>query len=327
VAENGTEDPAGLVAARGVAGRYHVARYVGRTSAAWVYRAIHTGLAVPCFLKLADLESGQIPERLRREARAAAAARHPALLRVLDAGTWEGRLAYVAQEWTDGPTLRAIVERGSVVSVPELVALALDILDGLDALHAKGIVVRALEPERIFVRETPERREAKLFDLSRAHFTAEGGPPPVAERAREGANGIVVQSARYLSPEELLEAPIDPRADLYSFGLVLHELLTGEFPYANRGTPTGWVVAHLKDLPRPLELDPERGHMPEDLPAIIRKLLAKKPEDRFESAAATRRALEDVVVPDLLRYATPQGQRVLDAWRNRVRIGMPKPPR
>jgi serine/threonine-protein kinase len=313
-------DPASLVATRGFAGRYHVARYVGRTSAAWVYRAIHTGLAVPCFLKVAEKdEQGQLPERLRREARAAAAVRHPALLRVLDAGTHES-FGYVAQEWTDGPTLRQVIERGAVVTVPELILLALDLLDGLEALHKKGILARSLEPERIFVRELPERREAKIFDLSRAYFVAEGGAAPIAERVRASAMGIVVQSARYLSPEEIREEPPDARSDLYSFGLVLYELLTGEFPFATTGSPTSFIVAHLRDVPRPLELPPERTTA--DLASIIRRLLAKRREDRFESALATRRAIEDQVVPDLIRYQTKEGQRVLDAWRSRVRLGI-----
>src|SRR5581483_9736151 len=179
--------------------------------------------AAPCFLKFAELDEGQVPERLRREARAAAAARHPAILRVLDAGTWSG-LGYVAQEWTDGPTLRGVIQRGAVVTVPELIALALQLLEALDALHAKGILARAFEPEPIFVRELADRREPKLFDLSRAYFLADGGPPPVGERVRRGATGIHVKSARYLAPEEIREAPPDPRSDLYSFGLLLYEL-------------------------------------------------------------------------------------------------------
>jgi len=318
--ENGT-DPLGLVAARGVAGRYHIVSYLGQTSAAFVYRAIHTGLAAPCFLKLAELDDGQVPERLRREARAAAAVRHPAILRVLDAGAWEG-FGYVAQEWTDGPTLRAVIQRGAVVSVPELVALGLQLLEALGALHARGVLARALEPERLFVRELTERRELKIFDLSRAYFLAEGGPPPVGERVRRGATGIHVKSARYLSPEEIREAPPDARSDLYSFGLVLYEMLTGDFPYSTAGGPGALIVAHLRELPRPLELPKERGPIPADLPAIIRRLLAKDPADRFASADAARRAIEDVVVPDLVRYATASGQRVLEAWRKRVRSGL-----
>ena len=103
-------------------------------------------------------------------------------------------------------------------------------------------------------------------------------------------------------------------------------MLTGEFPYAVRGTsPTQYIVSHLRDLPRPLALPPERGHAPDDLSAIIRKLLAKKPEDRFASAEATRRALEDTVIPDLLRHAgTGSGSRVLNGWRSRVRSGILK---
>jgi serine/threonine-protein kinase len=316
-------DPAGIVATR-FAQRYYVVSHVGQTSAAWVYRAIHTGLGVPCFLKIADVEpaaEGGIPERLRREARAAATVRHPALLRALDAGVADG-FAYLAQEWTDGATLRSVIALGAAVSVTDLLAIAIELLEVLEAIHRRGIVLRALEPERIFVHEKNGRREPKLFDLSRAHFAGDGGGPPVAERTRRGLAGIVVQSARYLSPEEIREAEPDPRSDLYSFGLLLYELLTGEFPYAERGGgATSYLVSHLREIPRPLALPPERGRVPEDLPGIIRRLLAKKPEDRFESAEAARRAIEDVVVPDLIRYATPGGQRVLEAWRKRVRSG------
>jgi serine/threonine-protein kinase len=313
-------DPADLTGER-VANRYHVVSYLGQTSAAWVYRAIHTGLAAPCFLKVAELDpaaEGGIPERLRREARVAASVRHPALLRVLDAGTWNDR-AYLAQEWTDGPSLRQVIARGNVVRVPELLALSLEILAAVEALHRRGILVRAFEPERIFVRELADRREPKLFDLSRAFFMGETSKP-IAERARRGATGVVVQSARYLSPEEILERTPDPRADLYSFGLLLYELVTGEFPYVDRKSPASYIVAHLREVPRPIELPPEGG-VPQDLPAIVRRLLAKRPEDRFESAEAARRALEDVVVPDLIRYATANGQKVLEAWRRRVQMG------
>jgi serine/threonine-protein kinase len=322
-------DPMGLQGAREVAGRYHVIKCIGQTSAAWVYRAIHTGLSVPCFLKVSEADpqaQGGVPERLRREARASASVRHPSLLRVYDAGVWEGR-AYLAQEWVEGPSLRALINRGPVVTVSETLALAIDLLDGISSLHRRGIVVRALEPERIFVKEAGERREPKLFDLSRTHFVGESGPPPAAERthASKSGAGIVVQSARYLSPEEIKEQAPDPRSDLYSYGLVLYEMLTGEFPYATKSTgPTQYIVAHLREVPRPLALPPERGSLPEDLPGIIRRFLAKKPEDRFETAEAARRALEDTVVPDLVRHAGAGGQRILDAWRTRVRQGLLK---
>jgi serine/threonine protein kinase len=322
-------DPGGLSGARLANGKYVVLDYLGRTSAAHVYKAIHQLLSVPCFLKAADVDPSMpdgVPDRLRREARATASVRHTGVLRVLDAGVSEGR-AYLTQEWADGPSLRSIIEQYRVMSVPDLITIGIELLDALCVLHKRGVIVRAFEPERIFIRTGAQRPTPAFFDLSRAVVVGqETGPPPTqAERTKRGT-GYVIRSARYLSPEEITEQPPDVRSDLYSYGLLLYELVSGEFPYpaAMRGkSPQAFIVSHLRDIPRPMELPASRG-VPEDLPGVIARLLAKKPEDRFQTAEQAKRAIEDIVVPDMLRHSSRAGQRVLDAWRNRVKLGIAK---
>jgi serine/threonine-protein kinase len=318
------KDPIGLSGMRLAGGKYVVCEYVGRTSAAWVYKAIHQLLSIPCFLKAAEVDPNAqdgVPERLRREARATAAIRHQGVLRVIDAGISEGR-AYLTQEWAEGPSLRSIIDQHRVMSVPDLIAIGLELLDAVAACHKRNVVVRAFEPERIFIRTTGARPVPAFFDLSRAVIVGESGPAPThAERTRRGM-GYVIKNARYVSPEEITEQPPDPRSDLYSFGVLLYELVTGEFPYATKGkSQQVYLVSHLRDVPRPIEL-PRSSGVPQDLNGVIAKLLAKKPEDRFPTAEAAKHALEDTVVPDLLRHSTRAGQRVLEAWKSRVKLGL-----
>ena len=313
------QDPLGLFGSR-LAGRLAVVRYLGQTSAAHIYRVIHTMMDCPCFLKIVELDPSAedgIPVRLRREAKAASAANHAAVLKTMDAGT-DGEFAYLAQEWSDGPSLRALIDRGSDVPVPELLGLGLQLLDALCALHRQGIVLRAFDPLRILVPTRGGQSDIKLFDLSRLAYV---GEEPQEERGgrKESQHGFKLRSSRYMAPEEIREEPADPRSDLYSFGVLLFEMLTGEYPYATRGRgPMAYMASHLRDQPREL-VTPE---VPRDLPAILRRLLAKEPNERFQTAEAARRAIEDVVVPDLMRFSTPSERHVLEAWRKRVRNGL-----
>ncbi|HBP19509.1 MAG TPA: hypothetical protein DEA08_17180 [Planctomycetes bacterium] len=310
---SGDDDPLGIFG-RTIAGRFAVVRYLGSTSVAHIYRAVHTLMEQPCFLKIAPAD--EVPESLKREAQSTARANHASVLRMFDAGLKDG-FAYLAQEWSNGPNLRAIMNRGSDVSIPDLLDLALQLLDALVALHGMGICLRAFDPERILVPSRNGRPQLRLFDLSRISMVGEQLAREKAEESRH-PTGFKVRSTRYMAPEEIRELPAQPTSDLYSFGVLLCEMITGEYPYQPRGKgPTSYVVSHLRDDVRPVVF--EKPAIPQDLPGIVMRLLTKDPEQRFASAEECRRALEDVIVPDMVRLNTPAKRHTLEAWRSRVR--------
>jgi serine/threonine-protein kinase len=315
------QDPLNLFGST-VGGRFAVVRYLGRTSVAYIYRVVHMLMERPCFLKVCDAEPTApegIPPALRREAQVTATSRNAALLRLLDAGV-TGNFAYMTQEWSDGPNLRSIIDQTATLSVPDLLAIGMQLVDALCDLHRHGVVLRAFDPERILVPPRAGKPWLRLFDLSRIAWVGEKAPGESLEKSKR-ATGFAIRSTRYMAPDEIREVPADPRSDIYSLGVLLYEMLTGEYPYATRGQgPGAYVVSHLRDAPRPLDAGPRE--LPRDLPEIIGRMLAKSPEDRFETAEAARRALEDVVVPDLVRLNTPGDRHVLEAWRRRVKVGL-----
>lgn len=313
-------DPLGLFG-QTIAGRFVVVRYLGRTSVAHIYRAVHTMMEQPCFLKITEADASTpdgIPPSLRREAQTAANLNHASVLRLFDAGMKDG-YAYLAQQWSDGPNLRAIMGRGADISVPDLIDIGLQLLDAVCALHRSGVVLRAFDPERILTPASGGKPRLKLFDLSRIANIGESLSDPSRKKS---SSGFVVRSTRYMAPEEIREEPAEPRSDLYSFGVLLCEIITGQYPFAPKGSgPTAYVVSHLKDDVRPIVFE-GRQEIPQDLPGIIRRLMAKDPKDRYPSAEAARRALEDIIVPDVIRLNTPSDRHVLEAWRRKVQVGV-----
>src|SRR5690606_15750659 len=153
----------------------------------------------PCFLKVTardpDAPEG-IPPALRREGQVAATSRHPAILRLLDAGTSTGELAYMTQEWSDGPNLRAVIEQTATMSVPDLLAIGRQLLDALCDLHRHGVVLRAFDPERILVPARAGKPHLRLFDLSRIAWVGEKLSEAELERSKR-ATGFAVRSTRY----------------------------------------------------------------------------------------------------------------------------------
>ena len=236
-------------------------------------------------------ESSTDPDRLRRfeqEAKAAGALNHPNLVAVFDTGLHEGN-PYVVFELLDGVTLRQVV--GHAALPPrKAVDYAVQIAHGLAAAHEKGIVHRDLKPENLFV--TRDGR-VKILDFGLAKLRpaldpdaprAEGGTVSTATGA-----GVVLGTVGYMSPEQVKGDPADHRSDIFSFGSVIYEMLSGRRPFAGE-TSAELMTAILKEDPPELV----KPDVPSVLERVVRRCLEKRPEERFQSARDVAFALDEV---------------------------------
>ncbi len=224
-------------------------------------------------------------DRFEREARAAGQLNHPSILAVYDIGSHAGA-PYIVSELLEGESLGTRL-RGGALAPRKAIDYARQIALGLAAAHGKGIVHRDVKPDNLFV--TNDGR-VKILDFGIAKLTRpnEDGPPR-AGLATETAEGIVVGTAAYMSPEQVRGEPIDARSDIFSFGAVLHEMLSGQRAFA-RGTAAETVAAILKEDPpawRSSGSDPALGR-------IVLRCLEKAHEARFQSARDLAFALESL---------------------------------
>src|SRR6266567_2188502 len=222
------------------------------------------------------------PDRLRRfeqEARAAGALNHPNILAVYDVGTHDGA-PYLVTELLEGATLRDRLS-GGALSSRKAVDCAVQIAQGLSAAHDKGIVHRDLKPENIFICRDGR---TKILDFGLAKLTApESGDATSTnlELRDQTGTGVVLGTAGYMSPEQVRGEKADARSDIFSFGIVLYEMLSGQRAFAGR-TGADRASAILKD--EPADLRSSGRNIPLALDRIVRHCLEKNPEERFQSA-------------------------------------------
>src|SRR2546421_469776 len=251
-------------------GRYKVVRKLGTGGMANVYLAEDQELGRSVAIKMLDerhSQDEQFVERFRREAKNAAGLSHPNIVSIYDRGQAEGTY-YIAMEYLEGRTLKELlVARG-----PTPLAVAIDytrqILAAIGFAHRNGIVHRDIKPHNVIV--GPDGR-VKVTDFG----IARSGASQMTEA------GSIIGTAQYLSPEQARGAPVDETSDLYSVGIVLYEMLTGEVPFTGE-TPLEIAMKHLSTVPEPpSKLRPE---IPHDVDLIVLRALAKDPADRYESA-------------------------------------------
>jgi eukaryotic-like serine/threonine-protein kinase len=304
-------------------GHYQIMRELGRGGMGVVYLAQDTSLDRPVALKLLPTHLTSDPDRLRRferEARAASALNHPNILTIYEIGRLDG-LHFIATEFIDGVTLREQMSNQEMEQ-SEALDVATQISSALSAAHKAGIVHRDVKPENIMVR--PDGY-VKVLDFGLAKLTERRATSSDTEVGAFGAvrtdTGVVIGTASYMSPEQAEGQHVDQRSDVFSFGVVFYEMLTGEMAFRrDSDVDTLHAIIHEK----PVGLSGLRGRVSAAVEEVLRRCLEKDPEKRFPTGADLRAALEVAVTSSdssvgptvhLQQHAWPR-------WRQRWWIGL-----
>ena len=263
-------------------GPYEIGAPLGSGGMGEVYRARDSRLNRTVAIKVLPASFSADPDRLQRfaqEARAAAALNHPNILSIFDIGEQQGA-PYVVSELLEGETLRERLRNGPL-SIRKAIDYSLQVARGLAAAHEKGIVHRDLKPENLFITEDGRVKilDFGLAKLTRPEITSEGDDAPTVHAATEP--GLVMGTAGYMSPEQVRGKPADPRSDIFSFGAILYEMISGKRAF-HGDTPADTMSAILKE--ETPELSETARNVPPGLDRIVRHCLEKVPSQRFHSA-------------------------------------------
>src|SRR5215210_5316389 len=298
--------------------RYDVVRPLGSGGMGEVYLARDRVLGRDVALKVLRRQYAgdeEFAKRFKREAMSAASLSHPNIVQVYDRGKTEEGASYIAMEYVPGGTLKERIVREGPLEAAEAAGLAAQVAEALGAAHDRGMVHRDIKPQNVLL---TARGGAKVADFG----IARAGSSATISRT-----GSVMGTAGYMSPEQALGKPATPKSDLYSLGVVLYEALTGELPYT-ADNPIAVSMKHVNEpLQPPIELNPR---MPRGMNALVTKLLAKDPENRYADAEEladdlwrVNRGLEPVSA-GVGRKQGPSTQRTAVASPN-VTSEIPKP--
>ncbi len=260
-------------------GPYRILSRLGAGGMGEVYLAEDSRLDRRVALKILRPESARDPERMRRfvqEAKAASALNHPNIAHIYEIGE-AGSTQFIAMEYVEGQALSA--RSGRKLETSELLDVAIQAADALDEAHTKGVTHRDIKPGNLMV--TP-RGQLKILDFGLAKISRPAEPiTPDAETQAMTEPGLVMGTIRYMSPEQALGHPVDPRTDLFSLGVVLYELACGRAPFGGAtGTETLDQILHAQ----PESVLRHQPNAPAELERIIRKCLEKDRDRRYQSA-------------------------------------------
>jgi len=299
-------------------GPYRIEAPLGAGGMGEVYRARDTKLDRDVAVKVLPALLAEAPEalaRFEREAKAVAALSHPGILAIHDFGR-EGRTSFAVMELLEGETLRQRLA-GGALPFRKAVDYAGQIAHGLAAAHARGVVHRDLKPENLFV--TGDGRVKILdFGLARQDTAAARGADdthsPTLARATDP--GTVLGTVGYMSPEQVKGHAADARSDIFSFGAVLHEMLTGRRAF-QRDTAAETMTAILKEEPAALAsgIDTTAVGLPPGLARLVARCLEKNPEERFQSARDLAFALEAASTTSTSHVPAIRASGRRDWWR------------
>jgi hypothetical protein len=294
-----------------IGGRYRLDAVVGRGGMSTVYRAFDTVLERPVAIKLMHREiaadSDQL-ERFRREARSVAQLNHPHVVTVIDAGeepseedlpqggaalATEVGTPYIVLEFVNGDTLKHLIHNGGPLEIPQALAYTIEIARALGAAHERQIVHRDVKPQNILI---SEEGGAKITDFGIARTLTEEGLTMA---------GRVLGTTDYVSPEQALGQPVTGQSDLYSLGIVLFEMLTGDVPF-HGDSPVAVAMKHVReDIPDVLTLRPELSAA---TATVIDRAVSKDLSRRYADAASMVSDLEEALALEATRSGQATGE-------------------
>ncbi|MEO8653343.1 MAG: serine/threonine-protein kinase, partial [Ramlibacter sp.] len=297
-------------------GKYQIRRTLGKGAMGVVYEGfdpvIERRVAIKTILPshLGGGEAANLLARFKREAQAAGRLNHPGIVAIYEYGEDVAqdtsddeatrlapaaaapaaqRVAYIAMEFVDGRELRDRFERGERFPLPEVTRIMGEILDALDHAHAQGVVHRDIKPANLILLADGR---VKVADFGIARIGA-------SELTQTGA---VLGTPSYMSPEQFTSQPVDGRSDLFSCGVVLYQLLTGEKPFTGESTTTIMYKVLREEPVPPSELNLALGP---ELDAVLRKALAKSPAQRFQNGRDFSNALQVAIAAEPVAAAQP----------------------
>lgn len=261
------------------------------------------------------------PDRMRRfamEAQAASQLNHPSILTIYEVGESEAG-PYLVTEYVEGATVRNLLNDGPL-PLGRAVGVALQAAEGVGIAHEVGIIHRDLKPENLMVNR---EGQVKILDFGLAKLVR---PGEVSEEnalnVAHTATGMIIGTAGYLAPEQLIGGKASERSDVFALGVVLYEMATGDNPF-RRNSAVETFNAILRDEPPPL--DPKVGPVPVELTLALGKALAKKPDERYPSAREFAGDLRDIharLTPPPVETSAPAGEESRFPWGIFVAIGI-----
>jgi serine/threonine-protein kinase len=282
--------PTGLARGTLFAGRYEVIEELGRGGMGRVYKVFDQKIGEVIALKVIHPEisvNEKAVDRFRNELRFARKVGHRHVSRMFDLGEVD-RTFYITMEYVEGENLKSFIRRSGQLAPRKAISLGKQVCEGLAEAHRLGIIHRDLKPQNIMI---DREGNARIMDFGIARFTEAEGLT---------GSGVMVGTPEYMSPEQIETLEVDKRADIYSLGVILYEMVTGRVPFAGE-TPLAVLIKHKQEPPQnPQETNPL---VSEDLTRIILKCLSKDKAARYQSA---EELLEDLT---LAEQALPQAEK------------------
>ena len=269
-------------------GAYRLVEFLGKGGMGQVFAAEDTKLGRRVALKLLppEMASPERRQRFDREAKAVAALNHPNIVHLYSIEDEEG-LSFLTMELVEGSTLGERIPEGGL-SLKSFFEIAIPLADAISAAHERGVIHRDIKPGNVMI---GEEGRVKILDFGLAKLAKELFGPGLLSASSATGEGHILGTVSHMSPEQAEGKALDPRTDIFSFGVLLYEMCTGRLPFRGE-TPTAVVSAILKDTPAPVtDVNPR---LPNDLARIIKRCLAKDPARRYQAVRDLANELEEL---------------------------------